>query len=176
MAGSIRLQITAKLGCGSLNGIQVLPAAGCGLAVTYCTAGTSASGCQATLGANGSPSASAPAGFALVASQVEGNKDGLFFWGINGPQANSWGNGSSFQCVVPPVWRGGLLQGSGSPGTCDGTFLQDLNALWCTGCPKPNKNPGPGTATQAQLWYRDPLNTSNQTTSLSNAVEFTVCP
>jgi hypothetical protein len=29
---------------------------------------------------------------------------------------------------------------------------------------------------QAQLWYRDPQSTSNQTTSLSNAVEFEVCP
>jgi hypothetical protein len=29
---------------------------------------------------------------------------------------------------------------------------------------------------QGQLWYRDPLNTSNQTTSLSDAIEFTFCP
>jgi hypothetical protein len=27
---------------------------------------------------------------------------------------------------------------------------------------------------QAQLWYRDPLSTSNQTTSLSDAIEFVV--
>ena len=32
-----------------------------------------------------------------------------------------------------------------------------------------------GSTWYFQLWYRDPLNTSNQTTSLSNAVEFTVC-
>jgi hypothetical protein len=53
---------------------------------------------------------------------------------------------------------------------------QDLNALWCPTCPKPQKNPGAGTTVQAQLWYRDPLNTSNQTTSLSNAFEFVLCP
>jgi len=29
---------------------------------------------------------------------------------------------------------------------------------------------------QAQLWYRDPFNTSNQTTSLSDAIEFCVSP
>jgi hypothetical protein len=29
---------------------------------------------------------------------------------------------------------------------------------------------------QAQLWYRDPDSTSNQTTSLSNALEFAVAP
>jgi hypothetical protein len=29
---------------------------------------------------------------------------------------------------------------------------------------------------QVQYWYRDPFNTSNQPTSLSDAAEFTVCP
>ena len=35
---------------------------------------------------------------------------------------------------------------------------------------------GAGAVVQAQLWYRDPLNTSNQTTSLSDAIEFIVAP
>ena len=56
---------------------------------------------------------------------------------------------------------------------CDGTFAQDLNARWTA---KPNQNPGAGAVVQAQLWYRDPFNTSNQTTSLSDAIEFTVGP
>ena len=146
------------------------------LAATYCTAGTSASGCQATLSASGSPSATEPSGFVLTASGVEGQKDGLFFFGANGRQANAWGNGTSFQCVVPPVRRAGLLSGTGSSGACDGGFSQDLNATWCASCPKPSANPGPGAVVQAQLWYRDPQNTSNQTTSLSNALEFTLAP
>jgi len=29
---------------------------------------------------------------------------------------------------------------------------------------------------QLQYWYRDPAGTSNQTTSLSDAAEFLVCP
>jgi hypothetical protein len=145
-------------------------------AQVYCTAGTSASGCPASLSAVGVPSATAPTGFELEASGVEGAKDGLFFFGANGRQANPWGNGSSFQCVVPPVKRAGLLNGSGSAGLCDGAFLQDLNARWCPTCSKPAHNPGAGTTVQAQLWYRDPLNTSNQTTSLSDAIEFVVEP
>jgi choice-of-anchor B domain-containing protein len=144
--------------------------------LSYCTAGVSASGCQATLSTTGSPSATAPSGFDLIATAVEGAKDGLFFFGTNGRQANPWGSSSSFQCVTPPVIRAGLLSGSGTPGACDGTFTQDLNALWCAGCAKPQKNPGAGAIVQAQLWYRDPLNASNQTTSLSDAVEFTVQP
>jgi hypothetical protein len=74
------------------------------------------------------------------------------------------------------VRRAGLLVGSGTTGLCDGSLTKDLNALWCPTCPKPNKNPGLGTTVQAQLWYRDPKNTSNQTTSLSDAIEFVVSP
>ena len=147
-----------------------------GGAVSYCTAGVSASGCQATLSASGAASATAPAGFELQADGVEGNKTGLFYYGTSGRQANPWGNGTSLQCVVPPLTRLGQLAASGTNGACDGTFVQDLNALWCPTCPKPAKNPGAGAVLQAQFWYRDPLNTSNQTTSFSDAVELTVAP
>ena len=115
-------------------------------------------------------------GLRAPAATVEGAKDGLFFFGTNGQQANPWGNGTSFQCVVPPVTRAGLLAGTGTLGLCDGSFAQDLNALWCPTLPQAQKNPGAGAAVQAQLWYRDPLSTSNQTTSLSDAVEFYVTP
>jgi hypothetical protein len=141
--------------------------------VTYCTAGTSASGCQAAISSTGRASASAASGFQLLTTGVEGNKSGLYFFGTNGRQAAPWGSGSSFQCVVPPVKRAGLLNGTGTNGNCDGTFAQDLNALW-SGAPA--KNPGAGALVQAQLWYRDPQSTSNQATSLSNAIEFAVCP
>jgi hypothetical protein len=142
----------------------------------HCTAGTSASGCQAALSTLGVASATSPSGFDLRSANVEGAKDGLYFFGTNGRQTNPWGNGTSYQCVVPPVRRAGLLAGVGTNGLCDGSFSQDLNALWCPTCPKPAKNPGAGTIVGAQLWYRDPLNTSNQTTSLSNAIEFAVGP
>ena len=148
----------------------------CPTVAVYCTSGISAGGCSATMAATGNPSASTSSGFNLIASGVEGQKDGLFFFGTNGRQANSWGSGTSFQCVVPPVMRAGLLTGSGTQGACDGGFTQDLNALWCASCSSPLKNPGPGALVQAQLWYRDPLSSSNQTTSLSDAGEFPVVP
>ena len=143
---------------------------------SYCTAGTSASGCTATLSATGLPSASASSGFVVTANGVEGLKDGLFFFGQNGKQASSWGNGTSYQCVIPPIVRTPTTAGVGSIGLCDGSFALDLNALWCPSCPSPAKNPGAGATVQAQLWYRDPLSTSNQTTSLSDAIEFGVGP
>jgi hypothetical protein len=141
---------------------------------TYCTAGTSAGGCQAAISASGTPSASKSTGFSLLAAGVAGQKEGIFFFGTNGRQANSWGNGTSLQCVVPPVKRAGLLTGAGTHGACDGAFAQDLNAYWCPTCPAAHKNPGAGATVQAQLWYRDPLSTSNQKTSLSDAIEFGV--
>lgn len=137
----------------------------------YCTAGTSAGGCQAMVQAFGIPSASASTGFELVTLGVEGQKQGLYFFGSNGQQAQAWGSGTSFQCVIPPVMRTGMLTGSGTIGLCDGAFSQDLNARWTA---QPAQNPGAGVVVQAQLWYRDPFNTSNQTTSFSDAIEFTV--
>jgi hypothetical protein len=152
-----------------LAGIQLVPYE----LEPYCKPGVSASGCTANLDARGFASATAPSGFVLEAVDVEGAKDGLFFFGANGRQANPWGTSSSYQCVVPPVKRGGLLQSVGTSGQCDGAFAQDLNAHWTA---KPAHNPGAGAVVQAQLWYRDPWNTSNQTTSLSDAIEFAVGP
>jgi hypothetical protein len=142
--------------------------------VNYCTAGFSAAGCQALLATTGNASATAPSGFNINASGVEGQKDGLYFFGDNGRQANSWGNSTSFQCVVPPVIRTNLLTGVGTVNQCDGVFSLDMNAVWTN---QPQKNPGAGAVVQAQLWYRDPFNTANnQATSLSDAIEFLVDP
>ncbi len=144
--------------------------------LSYCSAGTSASGCQATMSTTGIASASAPSGFFIHANGVEGAKDGTMYIGLHGRQANSWGNGTSYQCVVPPVFRGGQQNSVGTPGLCDGAFTQDWNATWCPTCPLPLKNPGAGAVVQASLWYRDPQNTSNRTTGLADSIEFTVVP
>jgi hypothetical protein len=140
---------------------------------SYCTAGTSSSGCRPILSACGFSSATAPAGFRLQAEGAEGERDGIFFFGTNGRKVSPWGNGTSYQCVMSPVSRADLQVGVGTPGQCDGTFQEDLNALWTA---LPFKNPGVGATVQAQLWYRDPFNTSNQTTGLSDAIEFCVAP
>jgi len=141
---------------------------------SYCTAGTSAAGCQALLSSAGTPSISSPSGFTVTATGVEGQKDALYFYGFNGQQANSWGSGTSYQCVVPPVLRVGLMTGSGTVGACDGSFATDFNAFWASAVP--GKVPAVGQSVSLQLWYRDPLNTSNQTTSLSDALSFQACP
>jgi hypothetical protein len=141
---------------------------------SYCTGGTSASGCKPTLKSVGTASATLEKGFIVYTTGLEGNKDGIFFYGQNGRQAAPWGNGSSFQCVSPPVKRSPLRNGTGTTGQCDGWAQNDMNATWCPTCPK--NSPIVGQKLQIQFWYRDPQNTSNQTTSLTNALEVDICP
>jgi hypothetical protein len=138
----------------------------------YCTPGTTASGCNAHVSAIGAPSASAPAGFLVSVNGVEGAKDGILFFSTNGQQAAPWGNGTSFQCVVPPVVRTGLQPGIGTAGACNGSFQLDFNT-WMAA--HPAQSPAAGEQVSMQCWFRDPLNTSNQTTSLSDALSFVVC-
>jgi len=173
---SYRVRSSDPAGNVGLSTVRSYVASGAcaGNPLAYCTAGTSASGCQATLSSTGTPSATSPSGFTVTASAVEGAKDGLFFYGFNGAQAAPWGNGTSYQCVVPPVKRAGLLQGSGTGGSCDGVLAQDLNAFWAGA--SPSKVPAAGQLVWLQLWYRDPLGTSNQTTGLSDALQVSTCP
>jgi hypothetical protein len=148
---------------------------GCPCAVsTYCTAGTSAAGCAALLASTGVPSVSAGSGFTIDASNVEGQQDGIFFYGFNGAQANPWGNGTSYQCVVPPLMRTPLMTASGTTGLCDGGFSLDFSAHWATAVPA--KVPAAGQQVNVQLWYHDPASASNPSASLSDALEIIACP
>jgi hypothetical protein len=142
----------------------------------FCSSGTSASGCNALISASGTSSATATSGFTLTGTGVEGGKNGVFFFGISGQQNSPWGFSGSRMCVVAPRFRTGLMFGSGTPGLCDNVISLDLNALWCSTCPRPLKNPGAGTVCDAQLWYRDPANALAPASSLSDAIEWTVCP
>jgi hypothetical protein len=157
---------------GSETGMARLHHLTCPGIESYCTAGVSASGCQVTLEAQGYPTWGVGNGFTITAKYVEGAKNGVFFFGWNGRQAAPWGNSTSYQCVKPPVKRVDAGPKKGTPGSCSGYFYRDFNALWFNAGPK---QPPLGAVVQLQLWYRDPQNTSNQTTSLSNAVEFAFC-
>jgi polyhydroxybutyrate depolymerase len=142
--------------------------------VAYCTSGTSSNGCRASLAGAGIASLSRATGFQVTATAAEGGKGGLFYYGQTGAQAATWGNGTSYLCVLPPVQRTGLMVGSGTPGACDGGFVRDFAAFWSAA--SPGALPTPGARIWIQLWYRDPLNTSNRTTGLSNALDVLVCP
>jgi hypothetical protein len=143
--------------------------------ISYCTAGTTTNGCNATMSAAGTPSASASSGFTLSVSNVEGQKFGLLFYGVSGPAALPWFSGStSFLCVKPPTQRIPSANSGGTANACDGSLAIDFLAY---GVNNPGSLGMPLTAGQvicAQTWFRDPP--APNTTNLSNGLQFTTCP
>ncbi len=142
----------------------------------YCTSGTSSNGCTPTLSWSGLPYASATSGFLLTASGLEGQKSGLFFYGLSGrqPVPIVWGNSSSFLCVKAPTQRCVALSTAGNAGSCNGFLVFDWLSYRSA---NPTALGGPlnaGELVQAQGWYRDPP--SAKTTQLTNAVEFLLAP
>ena len=142
----------------------------CPAAEVYCTAGSTSSGCQAALSTLGAPSASAGSGFVVLAGEVEGGVQGLFFWGRSA-QALPWQGGSSTLCVAAPQKRTGVQSSGGTPGACNGTFALDFNG-WMQA--NPAKAPQVGERVYLQAWFRDPPSPGQ--TSLSDAVSFSICP
>jgi hypothetical protein len=141
----------------------------------YCTAGTTSHGCVPSIGATGVASASASSGFTLHASNVEGQKQGIFFYGISGQVAFPWGIGStSFLCVKTPTQR---MSTQGSGGTnlqCDGSFTEDWNAYMAAHPTALGSPRFAGETFDAQAWFRDPP--APKTTNLTDALHFQLLP
>jgi Tol biopolymer transport system component len=142
----------------------------------FCTAGTTSNGCLASISGVGTPSASSSSGFTLSVNAVEGQKQGLVFYGIDntGFAAAPWGASTSFLCVKPPTQRTPVQSSGGTAGACDGVLSVDWNAFVAA---TPGALGAPFAAGQhvfAQGWFRDPP--SPKTTALSNAIEFVVAP
>jgi hypothetical protein len=137
----------------------------------YCTAGTTSSGCQATMSASGSPSKSLTSGFLVAANGVEAKKLGLLFWGY-APNAQPWGAGSSFICVGGAVERMGVQSSDGGVvSACDGTLAVDFNTWMAT---NPSRAPVAGDHVYVQAWFRDPG--APNSSSLSDGIQFPICP
>jgi hypothetical protein len=142
---------------------------------TYCTAGTTTNGCSAVISASGTPSASASSGYLISVTQVEGLRQGILFYGVNGRAALPWASGStSYLCVALPTQRMGPQGSGGNLNACDGSFAKD----WCAfRAANPSALGAPfasGDVVDVQAWFRDPP--SPKTTSLSDALEFVASP
>jgi hypothetical protein len=147
---------------------------GCGSVASYCTAGTTTNGCNTLLWASGTASASGAGAFTLTATTVEGQKQGLFFYGVNGAQAVVWGGGPSFLCVKSPLQRMLPQNSGGTSGTCDGVLTSNWNAFVAATPIALGAPFSAGDRVHTQAWFRDPA--SATTTGLSNALSFVVCP
>ncbi len=142
-------------------------------ASAYCTSGSSSNGCAAQISASGVASASAATGFTVTVSSVDGQRQGLLFYGVSGPTASPWG-AQSFLCVKAPTQRTAPHNSGGTSGACDGALALDWNA-WRAAHPSALGQPfAAGDSIWLQGWFRDPA--SSKTTALSNALEARLCP
>lgn len=162
-------------GYGLLNGETraFLLTPQCALA-SYCTAGTSSNGCTPSMSASGVPSASSSSGFVVTTSGVDGQRQGVTFYGVSGAQSSPWGTGTSVLCVKSPTQRTPPANSGGSSGACDGSFTLDFTAFMAA---NPDALGAPlygGELVWMQSWYRDPP--TPKSTGLSSALQVSICP
>lgn len=141
---------------------------------TYGVGGVTSSGCQATLHAIGTPSATASAGFTVTATSVEGGSIGMLFYGVTGPRDTPFGITSSTLYVRAPHQRGPVQSAGGTPGACDGQLSCDWNAFMAAGSSAIGQPFQGGETVWMQAWFRDALAPGGS--NLSDALWFTVGP
>lgn len=145
--------------------------------IPYCTSSTSTHACVASISGLDNPSVTFANPCVLTVSNVEGQKSGIFFYGLdnNGFTPTPWSPGSSsFLCVKGPTQRMNALNSGGTLGSCDGALAQDWNAFQIAN-PIALGNPfSAGEHVFVQGWFRDP--DAAKTTNLSNGLRMTVNP
>ena len=151
----------------------------CGVETVYCTAKVNSLGCTPAISASGQPSASLPAGFTISAANVRNNKPGLLLYGTNGLASIPFHGGTL--CVNAPVKRSTSVNSAGSPlptNDCSGDYTIDMNAFasGALGGTPAAALLVAGTTVHTQWWGRDPGFAAPDNITLSDGLEYTVCP
>jgi hypothetical protein len=160
------------LGAG-IHGVFMLRAEGGGAPTTYCTAKVNSLGCTPQIGYFGTPSASAPSGFFVLASSVRNRKSGQLAYSLTGRASAPFLGGTL--CIASPVHRtpasnsGGSLAGS----DCTGAYSFDFCA-WNSGGAAP-RIPA-GTTVNVQYISRDPGFPAPNNAGLTDGLELTLAP
>jgi hypothetical protein len=143
--------------------------------VVYCTAGTTTNNCVPSIAASGNPNVTHTNACTITATNVEGQKSGIVFYGL-AQNVVPWcsSGGTSFLCVKPPTQRTAVQMSGGTNNACDGILSLDWNAFQLAN-PGALGNPwSAGDTADVQAWFRDPP--ACKTTNLSDAVELTYQP
>lgn len=137
---------------------------------SYCSSKLNSQGCLPLISSTGSASMTPSQGFDIHANDVLNNKNGILFYGL---ADNSVPFQGGTLCVMPPLSRTPVQDSAGNPppNDCSGSFTFDMNAL-IQGGSDPSLTIG--TRVFAQYWSRDPQSPSQ--TSLSNGIDFLICP
>ena len=136
----------------------------------YCVAKVTSNFCVPNIQHTaGIASLSAAGGFQITTTQLEPAVSAIDFFGTTGQAGTPFQGGTL--CVGSPVWR---LQGkfTGGSGSCSGSIGYTLADLLA----HPSGGPllQPGSVVDIQTWARDLGDAFGS--SLSNALEFNVCP
>ncbi|MCE9594695.1 MAG: VCBS repeat-containing protein [Planctomycetes bacterium] len=146
-------------------------AGGAGGVAVYCTAKVNSKGCYPQIGFTGTPTAGAPTGFNVLATNVLNNKSGLFFYSLAGRQAAAFQGG--LLCIKPPTKRTAVQGSNGNPppNDCSGQYTFDFNAYMFSGV-----NPAliAGVKVDGQYWSRDNGIAAPNNTGLTEGIEFTI--
>ncbi|HVS12172.1 MAG TPA: RCC1 domain-containing protein, partial [Planctomycetota bacterium] len=136
----------------------------------YCTAKVNSLGCTPSIGFQGTPSASQGSGFTVSTTNLLDNQIGLYFYSKSGPNNAPFQGG--FLCGKAPLVRT-PVQNSGGALPCGGSYTLDFNAYIASGA-----DPAliAGQPVWIQTWSPDPGFAPPNNSSLSDALEFTICP
>ncbi|MEO6709760.1 MAG: hypothetical protein ABI054_04975 [Planctomycetota bacterium] len=176
-------QVYANPGYGSFPtfdySFRTNSGASCATPVIYCTAKINSLGCTPSISSTGASSASAGSGFVIKGSNVRNQKPGLLLYTNNGRASGAFQGG--VLCVAGPIRRTVALNSNGTPlpgSDCTGVYSVDMNTFATGGL---GGLPAAylivaGTLVDTQFWGRDPGFPAPNNSTLSNGLEYTVCP
>jgi hypothetical protein len=142
--------------------------------VSYCTAKLNSLGCLPSVHSTGTPLATSGAGFWVEAVRMVSNNVGLLCIGTSGRASTAFQGGTL--CVAAPIHRTPVASSGGNPppNDCSGVFSIDMNR-YAAGGPIPALRVA-GTVVNCQWWGRDPGFAAPNNTTLSDGLEYSICP
>ena len=160
-----------RLGLSDIGAFEARP-----VAVAFCTPGTTTNGCVPSINSSGTPSASAVSGFTITVNTVEGQKQGLIFYGIDnaGFEPIPWGPSTSYACVKPATQRMVRQNSGGTLNACKRMLSIDWNAYRAAHPAALGAPFAGGDYVWAQAWFRDPPSPKHAV--LSGALCFRLAP